>query len=275
MPFYGFPDCPPPVRAQLERLILAFRAELGENLIGVYLHGSLAMGCFNPLRSDVDLLAVAGEPMAAGVKRRITQVLLDSSRGPAPLEISFLAREDLSPWRHPAPFDFHFSEDWRADLARAVEGDGWREWNAVRHCDPDLAGHITVTLHRGLVLYGAAIRGVFPPVPPADYLASVLADVLDPTFGLVSDLSNPVYVLLNGCRTLAYLRTGRVLSKAEGGAWALAELPAQIRPAIACALDAYRDRADAGDLDVTETAAAADVLRAEIVARVQTSEVAG
>lgn len=29
---------------------------LGENLVGVYLHGSLAMGCFNPQRSDIDLI---------------------------------------------------------------------------------------------------------------------------------------------------------------------------------------------------------------------------
>ena len=29
-----------------------------EELIGVYLHGSMAMGCFNPNKSDIDLIIV-------------------------------------------------------------------------------------------------------------------------------------------------------------------------------------------------------------------------
>jgi predicted nucleotidyltransferase len=31
---------------------------LGSNLVGVYLHGSLAMGCFNPHASDIDVLVI-------------------------------------------------------------------------------------------------------------------------------------------------------------------------------------------------------------------------
>ena len=34
---------------------------LGENLVGIYLHGSLAMGCFNPQKSDIDLIIVVNE----------------------------------------------------------------------------------------------------------------------------------------------------------------------------------------------------------------------
>ena len=30
----------------------------GKDLTGVYLHGSLAMGCFNPQKSDIDLMVV-------------------------------------------------------------------------------------------------------------------------------------------------------------------------------------------------------------------------
>ncbi len=37
---------------------------LADNLIGVYLHGSLAMRCFNPVVvSDIDVLVVTLEPM--------------------------------------------------------------------------------------------------------------------------------------------------------------------------------------------------------------------
>ena len=37
-----------------------------DNLTGIYLHGSLAMGCFNPNKSDIDLIIV--------IKNNITNI---------------------------------------------------------------------------------------------------------------------------------------------------------------------------------------------------------
>ena len=37
------------------------REIFGSTLTGVYLHGSLAMGCFHPKKSDLDLLVVVRE----------------------------------------------------------------------------------------------------------------------------------------------------------------------------------------------------------------------
>ncbi len=31
---------------------------LQDNLVGVYLHGSAVMGCYNPAKSDIDLIVV-------------------------------------------------------------------------------------------------------------------------------------------------------------------------------------------------------------------------
>ena len=42
----------------LKALVEAAKGAFGANLTGVYLHGSLAMGCFNPKKSDIDLLVV-------------------------------------------------------------------------------------------------------------------------------------------------------------------------------------------------------------------------
>ena len=46
---------PPAVRAQLEELQRGLLDLLGEGLVGIYLHGSLAMDCFNTERSDLGL----------------------------------------------------------------------------------------------------------------------------------------------------------------------------------------------------------------------------
>ena len=48
-----------------EELLNRFTSEskriIGDDLAGIYLHGSLAMDCFNPDRSDIDLIVVTGD----------------------------------------------------------------------------------------------------------------------------------------------------------------------------------------------------------------------
>lgn len=245
---YGWSDCPAGVRAQIERLKETFKSQVAENLIGIYLHGSLAMNCFNPLRSDIDLLVVTQRKMTIEIKRGIAEFLLENSRNPSPFEISFLSREDLSHWRYPTPFDIHYSEDWREKFERELVGGEWKRWNEVQHCDEDLAAHITVTNHCGVCLYGASVSEVFPSVPKRDFVRSILADVESVEFGFDAALQYPVYVVLNGCRTLAFLQTELILSKDEGGVWALERLPAQFRDTITSALNEYRHSSNESDL---------------------------
>ena len=64
-----WPDVPLVVHRQLEAVVAAARDILGEELVGVYLHGSLAMGGFHPSESDLDLLAVVRQPMTDDERR--------------------------------------------------------------------------------------------------------------------------------------------------------------------------------------------------------------
>ena len=238
-----------PVNSQLELLVSSLHEILKDNLLGIYLHGSLAMGCFNPSRSDIDLLAVTHADLTPRSRYALSKALLALSGNPAPVEISVIKHTDLYPWRHPCPYIFHYSENWRErfeqDLARRVALNDLREerieTESGTHCDPDLAGHITVLRARGQVLYGPPIDKVFPVVPRADFLDSILGDVLSPEFGLDSESADPVYGVLNACRTLAYLQGGEVLSKAEGGQWALTHIPAGFRQVVQAALGAYEN----------------------------------
>lgn len=247
-------------------LVAALARVLGDNLLGVYLHGSLALGCFNPQRSDIDLLAVTHRLMSPAEKRAVAAFLLDISGHPHPVEISILVREHLHPWRYPTPFDFHYSEDWRQQTAAALANDSWQHWTASEQGDPDLAAHITVLHARGVVLLGPSIADIFPPVPRADFVHSLRLDVLDARFGLTGLAEHPVYSVLNACRTLAYLRDRAILSKAEGGAWALAALPAAHRPVITDVLAAYQcgSMADEAALLTPELAATAAYLHDEL-----------
>lgn len=257
---YHYNDCPAPVRKELERLVKEFRDISGRDLVGVYLHGSLALGCFNPLRSDLDLLAVTQQGLGVEAKRQLGELFLEVSGSPSPIEISFLIWKDLFPWKHPTPYDFHYSEHWRDDFTCALSGDEWQTWNDEKRLDGDLAGHITVLEQRGICLYGIPTADVFPEVPIDDYRDSILKDVLDPIFGVNSDLTYPAYVLLNACRTYAFLRTGSIFSKQEGGEWAMGELPKRFQPVLQAALQAYLNQRDDRSIDKQDARLLADYL---------------
>ncbi|QHS21759.1 nucleotidyltransferase domain-containing protein [Virgibacillus sp. MSP4-1] len=46
------------VQSFVNQLAQIYQTQLKANLIGIYLHGSLAMGCYQPGKSDIDILAV-------------------------------------------------------------------------------------------------------------------------------------------------------------------------------------------------------------------------
>lgn len=49
---------------------------LGDNLIGIYLHGSAVMECFNPKKSDLDLIIVVNEKMDNASKRAMMDMVI-------------------------------------------------------------------------------------------------------------------------------------------------------------------------------------------------------
>ena len=245
MPQYSWATCPEDVRSQVAALLATFQNTLGANLTGVYLHGSLAMGCFNPARSDLDLLVITGQPMSLEQKRALIEALLRLSRRPAPIEISFLSAADLIPWRYPTPFDLHYSEDWRERYERDLAGDGWQRWNDHPQTDADLAAHITITRARGLCLLGQPIAETLLPVPRQDYIASIWEDFLD---ARAKAADNPPDFILNACRIAAYLLDGHLCSKEEGATWALGALPADFHVLISQALSIYRGK-ESGPFD--------------------------
>lgn len=254
---HGWTDAPHDVRAQVERLIVLMRAHVGDDLVAVYLHGSLAMGCFNPDRSDINLLAVAESPMSLSTKWRVAQVLLRLSGAPSPIEISFLQRGQLTLWSHPTPFDFCFGESHHGQYDEDLRSGAWKDWNREIQRDEALAGHVKVTRCRGVCLWGARIEDTLPEVPVGDYVASILASLA--RAGATVDSR-----LLNLARAWAYLETGAVMSKDEGGVWALGPIPARHAPAVEAALRLYRGDADASISDDEPTLEAVEYLQRQV-----------
>ena len=63
---------------------------LKDNLVRVYLHGSAVMGCYNPAKSDIDLIIVVKDSIDDSVKRAFMDMVVElNSKGPAKgIEIS-------------------------------------------------------------------------------------------------------------------------------------------------------------------------------------------
>ena len=209
---------------------------LQDDLIGVYLHGSAVMGCFNPEKSDLDLIIVVKKPLSDSVKRSyLDMVVRYNALGPKKgIEMSVVLRNVCDPFVYPTPYDLHFSaghlEWYRADP------DGYI--CKMNGTDKDLAAHFTIIGKRGECLYGAPIKEVFAEVPSCDYMDSILFDVEDAAKEITV---YTMYLTLNLARVLAYKEEGIVLSKKEGGEWALDRLPAEYRPLIMDALREYTE----------------------------------
>ena len=207
---------------------------LKENLVGIYLHGSLVMGCFNPEKSDIDLIIVVDDKMPDITKKAYMDMIVDlNSYAPAKgIEMSIVRKEVCDPFVYPTPFELHFSAmhlKWYKDNPE----DYILKMNGT---DKDLAAHFTIIGKRGKCLFGLPIEDVFAVVPKADYMDSIWNDIVEAPEEITE---NTMYLTLNLVRVLAFAKDGLVLSKKEGGDWGLKNVPEEYHSLIEDALSEY------------------------------------
>ena len=236
---------PADVDAVLQASLRGEQAVLADRLVGMIVHGSLAMGDFTPGRSDVDFLVVtAGElpgdvlPALEAMHNRIRGSGL---RWATRMEGSYipqhaLRRYDPTHSQHPAL---------RMDGSFGVDGHG-RDWVIQHH----------VIREHGIALAGPAPRTLIDPVHPDDLRQAALgtlhewwAPQLGDPFRLYSD-EYQAYAVLTMCRATYTVQHGAVAPKPVAARWAQGELDERWRPLIARAL-AWRDGARLDSLDET------------------------
>ncbi len=236
---YDYERCPDNVKRLINDIVKSFRRTLRDNLVGVYLHGSLALGCFNPNYSDIDMLIVVRKEMSVEDKRSFIKDFLDTTRSKKVpkkgIEFSVIQVKYLRNFEYPTPFELHYSKMW-GEIYEQNKVDFSKQ-----NRDPDLAAHIVVTLNRGICLYGEPINKVFKPIPEKFYVESILYDAKDIERNPMED---PVYSILNLCRVLYYLKEKVVSSKKEAGEWAIEILPESLRRLIYKALKVYESNAN-------------------------------
>ena len=92
---------------QLEKLtdefVIQSKQILGDNLTGIYLHGSAVMGCFNDKKSDIDLLVVVKNDIPKEIKKQYMDMVIELNKK-APekgLELSIVKESVCNPFVYP------------------------------------------------------------------------------------------------------------------------------------------------------------------------------
>lgn len=205
-----------------------------ENLAGIYVHGSLAFGCFNWNKSDIDFIIVTHKPPNLEEKEKFIMRLLDLDQicPPGGLEMSIVLEENCRNFVYPTPFELHFS-----NMHKLVCRTNLRKYCMhMNGTDKDLAAHFTVIKKAGITVYGDPKETAFGEVPKGDYLDSIRHDIWNAAEKIKE---NPVYIILNLCRALAYTKDGKVLSKQQGALWAMEHVPGRFCALINQAGECY------------------------------------
>lgn len=215
----------------LHRFLHELEAELGEELVALYLQGSFALGAGDEW-SDVDFVCLTRGPVAPERVQPLHARLYDL---PTPwaqhLEGSYLPAElmrRVDPDRTPVPF----------------LDNGARELVLDPHCNTALVR--SVLREHGVPLAGPPAVELIDPVDPADLRAEAedkLADYV--AWGLdghpLLAWEQP-YLVLTLCRILRTLACGDVTSKPVAAGWAAETLDRRWRPLIERAVADRTDR---------------------------------
>ncbi|HSD01909.1 MAG TPA: aminoglycoside adenylyltransferase domain-containing protein [Gaiellales bacterium] len=200
----------PAAEAYLAALVRVLQARLGDGLVGAYLHGSAVLGGWHPDRSDVDVLAVLAAPADPRALDELAAALSVRSL-PCPVESGLefglvTAASAAEPCAEPR---------FELDLTTSTAGDR----PTLGH---DRRGHADYLMHFAVCrAHGRALVGP----PPADVFGAAPAALLDAAFG--DELrwgaanASPAYRVLNACRAWRFAAARELVSKVDGGEWAL------------------------------------------------------
>jgi hypothetical protein len=174
----------PEINSVLQELLSGVRAILGRRFVGMYLDGSLAIGDFEPDKSDLDFVVVTDGELSAQTFRDLKalheRIATGASKWTKELEGSYIPQRALRHDRRPPA---HPYIDRGSTLAMVHQESGY--WVIHRH----------ILREHGVVLTGPPPRTLIDPVPPTELREAVL--------GILREWWMPMLVHAPCCRTVS------------------------------------------------------------------------
>ncbi|MCP2288211.1 aminoglycoside adenylyltransferase domain-containing protein [Nocardia amikacinitolerans] len=221
---------PVEVRPYLEAVVRRTRAVCGSHLVSVFAVGSLALADYRHGRSDVDVTVVVGPALPRRSVREMVEVLAHPTL-PCPavgLELVM--------------YDAEFAKRPSVAAGYLLNLNTGPLLPSRADFDPKLSPAFWYVIDRsiahqsGRLLYGSPVRQVVAAPRDRDLYAAILASVRAHADGAGHLSDNRV---LNGCRSVAFCRTGRWLAKQQA-ARLIARTEEAFRPLIEDALRSFQ-----------------------------------
>jgi streptomycin 3"-adenylyltransferase len=209
----------PVIEDYLNSLTVRVENALKDNLIGLYVFGSLAYNDFAG-RSDIDVLAVSAKNLPRGVKEKLADAISHENLNCPAAGLDFiLANFDCASSAPEIPtFEFSIStgENWETEV----------EYGGVYD---ELLLHFAICRKFGQTLYGLAPVDVFAVVPD-ERLKEILRKIIEWHRAYIfHPFHDPFghYAVLNACRAWRFAEEKVLCSKTGGGEWLLVREPMQ------------------------------------------------
>src|SRR5262245_61242497 len=229
-----FLRCPtrhPEVNSVLAEVLAKARRILGDQFVGMYLDGSLAMGGFDPDKSDLDFVVVTETDVSAesfiALEAMHVRVAGGASKWSRELEGSYISRHALRHDRRPGA---HPQIERGGSLTLEQPESGY--WPIHRH----------VLREHGVALAGPSPRTLIDPVGPEELreaVRGILREWWKPMLVDGPRLRNGFYrcyAVLTMSRMLYTICHGSIATKPATARWAQEALPNRWTPLIQRAL---------------------------------------
>lgn len=225
------PTDDPEINAVLSEVLSGAHGILGGSLVGMYLDGSLAIGGFEPDKSDLDFVVVTSADVSAdtfaALKTMHDRIASRASKWARELEGSYISQHALRHDRRPAA---HPYIDRGSGLAMVHQESGY--WPIHRH----------VLREHGVVLAGPLPRTLIDPVSPEELreaVRGILREWWKPMLVEGALLRNGFYrcyAVLTMSRMLYTIHHGAIGTKPIAARWAQETIDSQWTPLIQSAL---------------------------------------
>jgi len=211
------------VAALIEDLLAGVRDALGDNLLGFYLRGSLALGDFNPETSDVNILVATARPVSEPEFEALAalhvRVPAHGNQYRRDYEVSYVDRASLMRFepgerRHPT-----VGSDWTFVCAEHRDNFILERW---------------MVRERGIAVVGPDPKTLIDPISADDLRAAVGSEFRARIEHWAGGEEPPVWMdtryyqafeIETICRALYTLEFGELPTKPQAVAWALDALP--------------------------------------------------
>jgi predicted nucleotidyltransferase len=241
---FNHPTKYPEVNKVLELLLSSASQVLGNQLVGMYLYGSLATGDFDLETSDIDFLVVTTSSLSdktiADLETMHHRIWKSGLKWAAKLEGSYIPKRDIrrhSPRSAPCPTvnESRFYLDKRGS-----------DWIIQRH----------IIREQGITLAGPDPKTLIDALGPADIRKAVKGVLQEWWFPMLEDPTwlrkhgseYHAYAILTMCRALYTLEKGAIVSKPIAARWVQSKLGEPWSQVIEQSLDPEKHDSGKSDL---------------------------